>query len=202
MAKPLPWLNPALIAGATVPMVAMAVRAANGQLGANPIAAALNQLGLLSLVTLLVTLSCTPAQLLFGWTWPIRVRRTLGLTAFAFVTAHFLTYLCLDLGLDFAQLGKDLAKRPFITVGFLAWVMLVPIAVTSTNAMVKRLGFVAWKRLHRLSYAVAVLGVIHFLWRVKKDRTEPLIYGAVLAALLLIRVVKRKPSKPAVAARA
>jgi sulfoxide reductase heme-binding subunit YedZ len=191
MARPLPWLNPAVIAGAAVPAGLIAVRAGAGELGANPIATALNQLGLLALVFLLASLACTPLQLLFKWTWPVRIRRTLGLIAFTYVTVHFLTYLCLDLQLDFASLGKDLAKRPFITVGFAAWLLLIPLALTSTDHMVRRLGFVRWKRLHRLAYLCGGLGALHFWWRVKKDVTEPTIYACILATLLLVRVVKR-----------
>jgi sulfoxide reductase heme-binding subunit YedZ len=192
MAKPVPWLKPAVMAGAAVPAVLLFARAATGELGANPIATALNQLGLLGLVFLLASLACTPLQLLFKWTWPPRIRRVLGVIAFCFVTAHFLSYLVLDLQLDFATLGKDLAKRPFITVGFTAWLLLLPLAVTSTDGMVKRLGYERWKRLHRLAYACGVLGVVHFWWRVKSDVTEPVLYGLVLFAFFLVRVVKRK----------
>jgi len=192
MARPLPWLKPAVITGAAIPAALLVKRAAAGELGANPIATALNQLGLLALVFLIASLACTPLQKLFKWTWPARIRRNLGVIAFCYVTAHFLTYLTLDLQLDFAALGKDLAKRPFITVGFLAWLLLIPLAVTSTDAMVKRLGFVRWKRLHRLAYVCGALAVLHFWWRVKKDVTEPLIYGLVLLALFAIRVAKRK----------
>jgi sulfoxide reductase heme-binding subunit YedZ len=192
MAKPLPWLNPALVAGGSIPAALLVVRAAMHGLGANPISTALNQLGLLGLVLMMATLACTPLQLLFKWTWPIRARRTLGLLAFAYVTAHFLTYLLLDLQLDFASLGTDLVKRPFITIGFTAWLLLIPLAITSTDASVRRLGFKRWKLLHRLSYVIAILGVIHFTWRVKKDVTEPALYGALLAALLLVRVVKAR----------
>jgi sulfoxide reductase heme-binding subunit YedZ len=195
MAKPLPWLNPAVIAGASIPAALIMIRAGSGELGANPISTALNQLGLLAFVFLIASLACTPLQLLFKWTWPIRIRRTLGLVAFTYVTLHFLTYLCLDLQLDLAALGKDLAKRPFITVGFLAWLLLVPLALTSTDAMVRRLGFEKWKRLHRVAYLCGVLGAIHFWWRVKRDVTEPLVYGGVLAALLLLRFVKRKKTQ-------
>lgn len=192
MAKPLPWLQPAVVAGAAIPAGLIVTRAGAGELGANPIATALNQLGLLALTFLIASLACTPLQLLFKWTWPVRIRRTLGVIAFTYVTVHFLTYLCLDLQLDFATLGKDLAKRPFITVGFSAWLLLIPLALTSTDGMVRRLGFVRWKRLHRLAYVCGLLGALHFWWRVKKDVTEPAIYGAVLIALLLIRIVKRK----------
>jgi sulfoxide reductase heme-binding subunit YedZ len=132
---------------------------------------------------------------LFKWSWPVRIRRTLGLLTFGYASAHLSTYALLDLQLDVGQLGADLLKRPFITVGFTAWLLMVPLALTSTDAMVRRLGFVRWKRLHRLSYVCAGLGVVHFVWRVKKDVTEPLLYGAVLAALLLVRVLKAKRAR-------
>src|SRR5207237_6233075 len=111
---PVPWLQPAVMAGAAVPAALILVRAGRGELGANPIATGLNQLGLLGFVFLISSLACTPLLLLFKWTWPVRIRRTLGVSAFCYVTAHFLTYLLLDLQLDFATLGTDIAKRPFI----------------------------------------------------------------------------------------
>jgi sulfoxide reductase heme-binding subunit YedZ len=158
-------------------------------LGPNPIAEAMNQLGLWTLTLLLATLACTPIKIVTGWKFPLRLRRMLGLEAFAYVCLHFVTYLWLDQGLDLPEIWKDIVKRKFITVGFLAFLLLIPLAVTSTNAMVKRLGFPRWKRLHRLVYVIATLGVIHFVWRVKSDLTQPLEYAAVLAALLLVRVV-------------
>lgn len=197
MAKPYPWLKPAVWTGGSAPAALMVTRAASGALSANPIAAALNQLGLLALTLLMLTLACTPLQLVFKWTWPPRIRRALGQLTFCYATAHLLTYALLDLQLDFATLGADLAKRPFITVGFTAWLLMAPLMVTSTDAMVKRLGYVRWKRLHRLSYVCAALGVVHFVWRVKKDVTEPALYAAVLALLLAVRAVKAKRSPPA-----
>jgi methionine sulfoxide reductase heme-binding subunit len=158
-------------------------------LGPNPIAEALNRLGLWTLVLLLATLACTPIKILTGWKFPLRLRRMLGLQAFAYVCLHFVTYLWLDQGLDFGEIGKDIVKRKFITVGFTAFVLLIPLAVTSTDGMVKRLGFRRWKRLHRLVYLSATLGVVHFIWRVKSDLRLPLVYATVLAALLLVRVV-------------
>jgi sulfoxide reductase heme-binding subunit YedZ len=194
MAKPYPTLVPAVWTGGSAPAVLMAYRAATGGLGANPISTALNQLGLLALTLLTLTLLCTPLQLLFKWTWPPRIRRTLGQLTFCYATAHLLTYALLDLQLDLGTLGADLVKRPFITVGFTAWLLMAPLMLTSTDAMVRRLGFVRWKRLHRLSYACAALGVIHFVWRVKKDVTEPALYAAVLALLLAVRAVKARRS--------
>ncbi|EAU65732.1 permease of the major facilitator superfamily [Stigmatella aurantiaca DW4/3-1] len=150
----------------------------------------LNQTGLLALVFLLVSLACTPLKLLFAWTWPLRLRKMLGLMAFAYAVLHFLTYAVVDQGLALGRIFQDITERSFIAVGFVALMLLVPLALTSTNASVRRLGFPTWQRLHRLVYVAAVLGVVHFVWRVKKDLTEPLIFAAVLAVLLGIRAVE------------
>ncbi|MFP2928725.1 sulfite oxidase heme-binding subunit YedZ [Pyxidicoccus sp. 3LG] len=201
---PQPWLNPALTAGGLAPLLMLAVQGPRGDLGPNAIEAALHQTGLLALVLLLASLACTPLRLVFKWTWPARVRRTLGLLAFTYAAAHFLVYGVLDQGLAWSTLLEDLGKRPFITVGFAALVLLVPLAVTSTKGWVRRLGFPRWQRLHRLAYVAAALGVVHFVWRVKKDATEPLIYGAVLALLLAIRVgeaMRKRRARAASAAR-
>ncbi|MCP3145107.1 protein-methionine-sulfoxide reductase heme-binding subunit MsrQ [Pyxidicoccus xibeiensis] len=201
---PQPWLNPALTAGGLAPLLMLAVQGPRGDLGANAIEAALHQTGLLALVLLLASLACTPLRLVFKWTWPARVRRTLGLLAFTYACAHFLVYAVLDQGLALGAILEDIGKRPFITVGFTALVLLVPLAVTSTKAWVRRLGFPRWQRLHRLAYVAAALGVVHFVWRVKKDATEPLIYGAVLALLLAIRVgeaTRKRRVRAAAAAR-
>ncbi len=120
----------------------------------------------------------------------MRLRKLLGLLAFAYASLHFLTYAVLDQGLALGVILEDITKRPFITVGFLALVLLVPLAMTSTNRMVRRMGFPVWQRLHRLAYVSASLGVVHFVWRVKKDITEPLVYGGVLALLFLIRGIE------------
>jgi len=188
-ARPLSWLVPAVATGALVPLPLMALRAYRGTLGANPIAEALNQLGLLALVLLLASLACTPLKILFGWTWPIRIRKTLGLCGFAYAAVHVLTYSVLDQALAWGAILEDILERNFIAVGLLAFLLLVPLAITSTSGMLKRLGFARWKRLHRLAYVAAGLGVVHFLWRVKKDLSEPLVYGGILAALLALRLL-------------
>jgi len=175
--------------GSLAPAIRLLVLGARGELGANPIATALNQLGLVALIFLIASLAATPLKTTLGWTWPIRIRRMLGLYAFFYASLHFLTYLGLDQVLDLRAVFADITKRNFIAVGFTAFVLLVPLAVTSTDAMVRRLGFVRWKRLHRLVYVAAALGVVHFIWRVKKDLSQPLTYGAGLALLLAIRVV-------------
>jgi sulfoxide reductase heme-binding subunit YedZ len=183
------WYKPVIGVAAFVPAAVIAFRFLTDRLGANPIAEAMNQLGLWTLILLLASLACTPLKQLFGWTWPLQVRKTLGNIAFAYVCMHFLVYLVLDQFFAWDEIWKDIAKRKFITVGFAAFVLLIPLALTSPHRMVKRLGFKRWKRLHRLVYAAAALGVIHFIWRVKADTREPLIYAGILLLLLGIRVV-------------
>ena len=193
MARPLPERLAKLGVGvaAMVPAARTAWLALHGGLGANPIAEAENRLGLWTLILLLATLACTPIKIVSGWTFPLRLRRMLGLETFAYASLHFATYLGVDQLFDLHEIGLDIVKRKFITIGFLAFVLLIPLAVTSTNGMVRRLGFARWKSLHRLVYVIAVLGVIHFVWRVKSDLRQPLVCAIVLAALLLVRVVDR-----------
>jgi sulfoxide reductase heme-binding subunit YedZ len=204
MASPAyPWLKPAVLVGGLVPLALLVLGFVRGTLGANPIEYALHQTGMLALILLVASLACTPLKVVAGWTWPMRLRKLLGLLGFGYAVLHFLVYAGVDQGLDFAIILEDIAKRPFITVGFLALVLLVPLAVTSTHAMVRRLGFPLWQRLHRLAYVAASLGVVHFVWRVKKDLTEPLVYGAVLGLLFVIRIaeaLRKRRAKARVAA--
>lgn len=201
-AIPLPWLKPAVITGALAPAAAILLRAWNGELGADPIAQALNQLGLVALVFLIAALACTPLKAFFGWTWPMRLRRTLGLLAFLYATLHVFTYSVLDQRLDWRAIGLDVAKRKFIFVGFATFLLLLPLAATSTNRAVKRLGYVRWKQLHRLAYVAPALAILHFLWRVKRDVREPTTYALVLVTLLGARVLDhlRARSRPSTAA--
>lgn len=185
--RKLPWLEPAIVAGGLIPLATLGERAYRGALGANAVAEALNQLGLLALVLLLASLAATPLKAVSSWTWPLRIRKTLGLLGFFYACAHFLTYAVLDQGLDLRAIYEDITKRPFILVGFSTLVLLVPLAVTSTARMLKRLGFARWKRLHRLAYLAGILAVVHFFLRVKKDLTEPAIYAALLALLFAVR---------------
>jgi methionine sulfoxide reductase heme-binding subunit len=187
----LPWLVPATITGALIPFASIAWRLSQHRLGANPIATALNQIGLLSLIFLCASLSCTPLKIAFGWTWPLRVRRTLGLCAFFSVVLHFLVYLVLDQNLAIAALFRDVLKRPFIAVGFAALVLLVPLALTSSKRWIARLGFRRWQQLHRLAYLIGTLGVLHFYLRVKADHTQPIVYGLILALGFLLRGAER-----------
>jgi sulfoxide reductase heme-binding subunit YedZ len=187
-ASPDVWLKPGVLVGATVPVVAIALGGLRGTLGANPVADAINQFGLLALVFLLASLAATPLKSLFGLAWPLRIRRLLGLLAFFYATLHMLTYVAVDRLGELATILEDVLKRPFITIGFIAWLLLVPLAITSTRSAIKRLGFAQWKLLHRLSYLVGALAIVHFVWRVKKDIDEPVAYGLLLAFLLAVRV--------------
>jgi sulfoxide reductase heme-binding subunit YedZ len=174
-----------------LPLVKAAAELALGRLGANPIEAAQNRLGFWTLTFLAASLVPTPLHALAGVAWPLRLRRLLGVTAFGYAALHFLWYLVVDQTLDVALVATDVAKRPFITVGFVALLVLLPLAVTSTDGWVRRLGFKAWKRLHRLAYLAALLGLVHFAWRVKADRLVPAAFAALVVALLLARLLPR-----------
>lgn len=184
-----------MVVGALVPLALLLTRALRHSLGADPVAIALNQLGLLALILLFASLTATPLRLVFAVSWPMRLRRTLGLLAFFYATLHFLTYLVVDQGLVGAAIVEDITQRRFITVGILAFLTLLPLAATSTKAMVRRLGGKRWQMLHRLVYLAALLAVVHFVWRVKRDLSQPLLYAGALAALLGVRLVRAaKPS--------
>ena len=187
--EPLPWLKPGIFLGGLAPLVAIVLRASQNALGANPIAEIENELGLTAFIFLIAALACTPAKRMLGWTWPMRVRRELGLFAFFYASLHFLTYLALDQVFDLNAIVADVIKRPFITAGFTALVLLAPVALTSTDGWVKRLGYRNWQRIHQLVYFAGVLAAVHFVWRVKIDISQPLTYGAILAVLLAVRVV-------------
>ena len=176
-----------LFALCLLPLARLIALGFTGSLGANPIEFITRSTGTWTLVGLMVTLSVTPLRRLTGRAELIRFRRMLGLFAFFYACLHFVTYIWLDQFFDPAAIAKDIVKRPFITVGFTAFLLLIPLAATSTRAMIRRLGR-RWQQLHRLVYAIAILGVVHYLWLVKKDLTEPLIYGGVLALLLLMRM--------------
>ena len=157
-------------------------------LGVNPIEFITRSTGTWTLVFLLITLGVTPLRRLTGWAWIVRLRRMLGLFAFFYGLLHFTTYIWLDQFFDGEAIVKDIVKRPFITIGFTAFVLMIPLAVTSTNAMVRRLGGRRWRQLHRLMYALAVCAVVHYWWLVKRDLTQPVLYALVLAILLGARV--------------
>ena len=172
-----------------IPLARLGWLALHHGLGANPIEYITRSTGWWVLSLLLMTLLVTPLRRLSGLNWLLRLRRMLGLYAFFYACLHFGIYIWLDQFFDWQGILKDIAKRPFVTVGFTAFVCLIPLAATSTNAMVRRLGAARWQKLHRLIYAIAILGVVHFWWLVKKDITEPLIFAALLGILLLARAV-------------
>ena len=179
----------ALFALCLVPFALLLWRGTHDGLGANPIEFITHATGDWTLRFLIITLAITPVRKVFGWPQLVRFRRMLGLFAFFYALLHFVVYAWLDQGLDLAAIGKDIVKRPYITIGMAALLMLVPLAVTSTNRMMRRLKS-RWQRLHYLIYPIAILGVWHFWWQVKKDVREPLLYVAMLAVLLGWRLLR------------
>ena len=168
-----------------------------GGLGANPVEEILDRFGNWALRLIMITLAVTPLRRLTGWSALQRFRRMLGLFTFFYALLHFLTWFVLDQGMDADAIVEDLVERPFITIGFVAVVLLTMLAATSTNGMRRRLGR-RWHTLHNAAYLIAILGVWHYWWQVKKDITEPLIYAAILAVLLLSRLLWRfRPRSPA-----
>jgi methionine sulfoxide reductase heme-binding subunit len=182
-----------IFAASLVPLLLVVADALRGRLGANPIEAILNRFGYWTLVFVLLALVPTPLQRLSGWTWIAPHRRMIGLFAFFYACLHVATYVGVDQFFDWRAIVADVVKRKFITIGMLAFALLVPLALTSTDGSVRRLGYARWKRLHRLVYAAAVCGVVHFTWRVKADLREPLLFAAALAVLLAVRLIARRP---------
>jgi len=172
-----------------VPLGYLGRRAYQGELTANPVEFVQHFTGDWTLRFLLITLSVTPLRKLLNVPELIRFRRMLGLFAFTYVSLHFLTYIGPDQSFDLGRMWKDVVKRPFVTVGFLGFVLLIPLALTSTKGWIRRLGGRSWQALHRLIYVTALCGVIHYYWLVKSDHRLPLLYGAILAVLLLYRLV-------------
>jgi sulfoxide reductase heme-binding subunit YedZ len=183
------WIKVALFILCLGPLMRLVIGAFARTLGANPIEAITHSTGTWTLSLLLITLSVTPLRKLTGWNWLLRLRRMLGLYAFFYAVLHFVTYIWLDQFFDLAAMVKDVIKRPFITAGFSSFLLLIPLAATSTSAMVKKLGAKSWLALHRLVYAVAIGGVVHFWWLVKRDITEPALYAAALVLLLGLRLL-------------
>jgi sulfoxide reductase heme-binding subunit YedZ len=179
----------ALFVLALLPAARLVVAAFTGGLGVNPIEFVTRSTGTWTLSLLLATLAVTPLRRITGWHWLVRLRRMLGLFSFFYACLHFATYVWLDQFFDAAAIVRDVIKRPFITVGFAAFVLLIPLAATSTNAMIRRLGGKAWQRLHTLVYLIATLGVVHYWWLVKKDVTQPMLFAFGLAILLGFRVL-------------
>ena len=199
------WIKTAAFVACLIPLARLAWLGGQNRLGANPIEYVTHSSGWWTLAFLLITLSVTPLRRLLNQSWLLRLRRMFGLFAFFYACLHFITYVWLDQFFDWAEIVKDVGKRPFITVGFSAFVLLIPLAVTSTYAMVKRLGSRRWQLLHRLVYAIAALGVLHFWWLVKKDITEPFAFASLLALVLIIRLLyllkQQRSASPPSAAR-
>jgi methionine sulfoxide reductase heme-binding subunit len=175
--------------GCLAPLAYLVGCFATGNLGANPIDFVTDTLGDWTLRLLLASLALTPLRILTGYAWPITLRRLLGLFAFAYAAMHFSVWIGLDFFFDWALMAEDILKRPYITVGMTALLLLIPLALTSTAGMIKRLGGRNWRRLHRLVYVAASLGVLHYLWLAKVGVRTPWIYAAVLVTLLGIRVI-------------
>jgi sulfoxide reductase heme-binding subunit YedZ len=183
--------KPAVFAASLVPALLLLCGALGWfgrDLGADPVAKLLHTCGKTGLNFLLLTLLITPVRRLTGWSNLIRLRRMLGLFAFFYLVAHFTVYLVLDRQLDYHGVLQDIVKRPYITIGFAALLLLVPLAITSTNRMMRRLGR-RWQKLHRLIYLIVILGVWHYWWQVKKDIRQPLLYVGMVTVLLGYRVV-------------
>lgn len=194
------FLKPFVFGGCLVPLALLGAGGLRGQLGANPIEKITHQTGDWTLILLLMTLAITPLRRITGINELISFRRMLGLFAFFYGTLHFFTYIWLDKFFDTHEIAKDVYKRPFITAGFTGFVLMIPLAVTSTKGWIRRLGK-KWVVLHRLIYASAIAGVVHYIWLVKKDVRKPLIYATVLAILLFWRlavwIIKRQKSPTA-----
>ncbi len=181
------WISAAFVAGGLLPLALLGVSAWRGELGANPIEAVSHATGIWTLRLLFLTLAVTPLRRLTGWSWLAPQRRTLGLLCFSWACLHLATYVGLDLYFDWEGVFEDIVERPYITVGFAGFLCLVPLAITSTRGWIRTLGR-RWVKLHRLVYAAAVLGVVHFLWQVKADPLEPGVYAGVLGVLFGVRL--------------
>lgn len=192
------WIKLLVFVLSLLPAAGLAAGLFTGGLGANPVEAITHSTGEWALRFLLLTLAVTPLRRLTGYGSLIRLRRMLGLFAFFYAALHLSTYVALDQFFDAAAIVKDVVKRPYITAGFLGFLLMAPLAATSTAGMIRRLGGRRWQQLHRLVYPCAIAAVVHFLWLVKADLTEPLLYAGVLTALLGYRAaVWRWPKKRA-----
>jgi sulfoxide reductase heme-binding subunit YedZ len=169
------------------PLGVLGYRAATGDLSANPISFITNWLGDWTLRILVASLAVTPLRILFRWSWPVTLRRLLGLFAFFYVTLHFSVWLVLDHFFAWREMGADIVKRPYITMGMAALVLMIPLAATSTASAIRRLGGAAWQRLHRLIYVIGACAVLHYLWLAKKANPDPYYYAAAFVLLMAVR---------------
>lgn len=193
--RQLALLKMALMVLCGVPLMRLGWGAWHDELGANPIEFITRALGAWTLNFLLITLSVTPLRKLTGWSWLAGLRRTVGLYVFFYASLHLATYLWLDKFFDWQAIVKDILKRPIITIGMSAFILLLPLALTSNKAMMQRLGGKRWQQLHRATYVIAIFGVVHYWWLVKLDRTLPAAYAASLALLLGVRLWWREKER-------
>jgi methionine sulfoxide reductase heme-binding subunit len=196
------FLKPALFLACLGPAAWLVYGAfLGGDLGVNPVETITNFTGIWTLRLIAISLAVSPLRWLTGWNRIIQYRRMLGLFAFFYGTLHFMTYFVLDHALVFAGLWDDVVKRPYITAGFTAFMLMVPLAITSTKGWIRRLGGRSWNLLHRLVYATALLAVLHYWWKVKLDTSSPALYAVIMATLLGARVwkalAKRRAAPPA-----
>ncbi len=183
------WIaKPCIILLSITPLLLLGWDFLQDQLSANPISDVTKTTGIWALRFLVITLTVTPFVKITGWGWLAQFRRMIGVFAFFYALLHFSTYLVLDQFFDWDSIVADIKKRPFITIGFASFVLLIPLAITSFNKMIKWLGSKRWTALHRLVYFIAIGGVIHYLWLVKADKQRPIIYGAIVLTLLGIRL--------------
>jgi sulfoxide reductase heme-binding subunit YedZ len=184
-------VKPVLYVLATLPLVYLTVRLASGSVEGDQVKFLQHVTGDTVLACLLLTLSVTPLRRLTGWNELIRIRRLIGLTAFWYALIHFLSYVVFDQSLSISEIGADILEHPWVLLGFAAFLMLLPLAVTSTKGWVRRLGGKRWQRLHRLIYPATAAGLVHYFWLVKKDVTDPVYWAAALLVVLGLRLVKR-----------
>lgn len=173
-----------------VPAVVIAVQGFTVGLGVNPVETLLDDFGYVAFVLLALTLACTPARIVLGWNWPLRLRKLLGDFCFFYASLHLLTYVGLDQGFSLADIASDVAKHRFVFLGMATWVLLLPLAITSTDGWRRRLGFRRWKRLHRAIYLAGGLASFHFLLRFKTPRLETVAWMTTMIVLLLTRFVE------------
>lgn len=179
-----------------IPLIGLFRGYLTASIGADPVEAMTHTTGLWALRLLLLTLALSPLRKLTGWCWMLRLRRTFALYSFFYATVHTLIYLVFDQYFDWSAIARDIVKRPWLTAGFFSFVLMIPLAVTSTNGMMRRLGR-NWQRLHSLIYPIAGGVVLHYFWLVKKDVTGPSVYALILAALLCARMIERRKKRPA-----
>jgi sulfoxide reductase heme-binding subunit YedZ len=190
------WSKVALFVACLAPLARLGWKAYAGRLGANPIEVITHSTGDWTMIFLLVTLAITPLRKMTGQPWMIRYRRMLGLFAFFYGTLHLVTYVWLDKFFAVHEMLADIAKRRFITMGLLGFVLMLPLAITSTSGWIRRLGGRRWQALHRLIYVSALAGVIHYIWLVKADLHKPLLYATILGVLLAYRFLSWISAKP------